>query len=104
MPGPTRGLHRWALGLAVLLAAALAVTTWQDSGAWALVLLGVPVALSAAAYRGAPTASSSWLTGAAGVLVLVWAVLLAQGIGLFFLPVAVLLGLAAFTETEVVRR
>lgn len=104
MPGPTRGLHRWALGLAVLVALALAVTTWQDSGIVAAVLLGVPVVLSAAAYATAPTARSSWVTGTAAVLVLVWAVLLAQGVGLFFLPVAVLLGLAAATETEVVRR
>ncbi|MGY2129150.1 hypothetical protein [Blastococcus sp. SYSU DS0617] len=106
MTVPARGgrLHRWATGLAVLVALALVVPVVQDSGAWAVVLLGVPVVLALAAMWSAGTRWSVWATGAAAVLVLVWSLLLAQGIGLFFLPVAVLLGFAAVAETRTVRR
>jgi hypothetical protein len=92
---------RWAaLGAALVAAAALAPAAARDSGRFAAVLLGVPVVLAALPVgwdlvTGRPQAAIDW---PAAILAMGWAVLLALGIGLAFVPAA-LLQLAAATAS-----
>ena len=91
--------HRWsrwlrwaALGAAVVAAAVLAPAAARDSGWFAAVLLGVPVVLAALPVgwdlvTGPPQAAIDW---PAAILAMGWAVLLALGIGLAFVPAALL--------------
>ena len=88
---------QWGALLAAL-AAAVTVwpTTWPDSGAFALLLLGVPVVLAAASL-GIPEQArwrrvGAWLFA---LLLLGWALLLGLGVGLVFVPAALLLLAAA---------
>jgi hypothetical protein len=99
--------HRWsrwlrwaALAAAALAAALLAPAAAQDSGWFAAVLLGVPVALAAipVGWDLATGHSRAVIDWPAAILALVWAVLLALGVGLAFVPAA-LLQLAAATIT-----
>jgi hypothetical protein len=91
---------RWAaLGAAVVTAAALAPLVVADSGSFAAVLLGVPVVLAALPlgwdlFTGRPHGAIDW---PAAVLAMGWAVLLALGIGLAFVPAALLQLAAAAT-------
>jgi hypothetical protein len=91
---------RWAaLGAAVFAAAVLAPAAARDSGSFAAVLLGVPVVLAAFPVgwhlvTGRPQAAIDWL---AAILAMGWAVLLALGIGLAFVPAALLQLAAAAT-------
>jgi hypothetical protein len=96
---------RWsALGAAVVAAALLAPSAGRDSGWFAAVLLGVPVVLAALPVgwdlvTGRPHAAIDW---PAALLAMGWAVLLALGIGLAFLPAALLqLAAAATARTAV---
>jgi hypothetical protein len=71
-------------------AAALAPAAARDSGRFAAVLLGVPVVLAALPVgwdlvTGRPQAAIDW---PAAILAMGWAVLLALGIGLAFVPAA----------------
>jgi hypothetical protein len=100
--GPAAPWSRWlrwaALGAAVVAAAGFAPAAARDSGWFAVVLLGVPVVLAAIPVgwdlvTGRPQAAIDWL---AAILTMGWAVLLALGIGLAFVPAA-LLQLAAAT-------
>lgn len=90
---------QWAPPLAAVVAAvAVWPTTWPDSGAFALLLLGVPVVL-AAAPLGMPEQArwrraGVWLVA---LLQLGWALLLGLGVGLLFVPAALLLVAAAAT-------
>lgn len=104
--GPTaprwsRWLRFTALAAAAIAATLLAPAVFRDSGAFAFVLLGVPVALAAVpvgltlATGGSP-AVVDWL---AAVLAMVWAILLALGIGLAFVPAALLQFAAAAVAT-----
>jgi len=95
-----RPLHWGALLTAVAAAVAAWSTTWSDSGAFALLLLGVPVVLAAASL-GIPEQArwrrvGVWLFA---LLLLGWALLLGLGVGLVFVPAALLL-LAAATVTN----
>ena len=95
-----RALHGGALLSAVAAAVAVWSTTWSDAGAFALLLLGVPVVLAAASL-GIPERArwrrvSIWLFA---VLLLGWALLLGLGVGLVFVPSALLL-LAAATVSN----
>ena len=96
---------RWsALGLAVLVAAVLLVPTWRDSGAVAVLLLGLPAAVCLVAVltrRTRYAGAVSWLAAAA---VLGWALLLGLGIGPVFLPVAAVLAVAAARHEPARRR
>src|SRR5262245_30984523 len=91
---------RWAaLGAAVVAAAVLTPAAARDSGRFAAVLLGVPVVLAALPVgwdlvTGRPQAAIDWL---AAILAIGWAVLLALGIGLVFVPAALLQLAAAAT-------
>jgi hypothetical protein len=84
---------RWAaLGVAVVAAAVLAPAAAPDSGWFAAVLLGVPVVLAALPVgwdlvTGRLHAAIDW---PAAILAMGWAVLLALGIGLAFVPAALL--------------
>jgi hypothetical protein len=97
---------RWAaLGAAVVAAAVFAYAAARDSGWFAAVLLGVPVVLAALPVgwdlvTGRPHAAID-LTAA--ILAMGWAVLLALGIGLAFVPAA-LLQLAAAATTSAADR
>ena len=91
-----RPLQWGALLTAVAAAVAVWSTTWSDSGAFALLLLGVPVVL-AAACLGIPEQArwrrvGVWLFA---LLLLGWALLLGLGVGLIFVPAALLLLAAA---------
>src|SRR5262245_35197237 len=91
---------RWtALGAAVVTAAVLTPAAARDSGSFAAVLLGVPVVLAALPlgwdlYTGRPHGAIDW---PAAALSMGWAVLLALGIGLAFVPAALLQLSAAAT-------
>lgn len=95
-----RPLHWGALLAAVAAAVTVWPTTWPDSGAFALLLLGVPVVLTAACL-GIPEQArwrvSVWL---AALLLLGWALLLGLGVGLVFVPAALLLLAAAGTVSN----
>jgi hypothetical protein len=100
--------HRWsqwlrlaALGAAAVAAVVLAPAAARDSGRFAAVLLGVPIVLAAVPagwylFTGRPRGGIDWL---AAVLAIGWAVLLALGIGLAFVPAALLQLAAAATAT-----
>jgi hypothetical protein len=93
---------RWAaLGAAVVAAAVLAPAAGRDSGWFAAVLLGVPVALAALPVgwdlvTGRPKAA---IDGLVALLAMGWAILLALGIGLAFVPAALLQLAAAATAS-----
>jgi hypothetical protein len=95
---------RWAaLGSAVVAAVVLAPAAARDSGSFAAVLLGVPVVLAALPagwdlVTGRPGAAIEW---PAAILAMGWAVLLALGIGLAFVPAALLQFAAAATASAV---
>lgn len=87
---------RWsALGLAALIAAWLAAEVWQDAGAFAFLLLGLPVVVCLVAVLTSRSRYARWVTWAAAAVVLGWSLVLGLGIGLFFLPVAFVLAAAA---------
>jgi len=92
---------QWGVLVAALVAAVAAAvaawpTTWSDSGAHAILLLGVPVVLGAASLclpeQGRWRWFGVWLVA---LLLLGWALLLGLGVGLIFVPAALLLLLAA---------
>ena len=97
---------RWAaLAAAAVTATVLAPASASDSGSFAVVLLGVPVALAAIQVgselvTGHPWAAVDWPTA---ILALGWALLLALGIGLAFVPAALLQLAAAATATGIGR-
>jgi hypothetical protein len=104
---PGRRLRWAALILTALVAVVLAPYTVADSGAAASYLLGVPVlaaALPAAADGAGRYVTAATVVGAATVGI--WAFLLALGIGMAFLPGALLLvgALAADRASGVARR
>jgi len=81
---------RWtALVLAAAAAAILAIPVWADSGSFAIWGLGLPVALCVPPVIAGSSRYSGLVTGLSGVAQLAWAVLLALGVGLYFLPAAV---------------
>jgi hypothetical protein len=90
---------RWGAVVAALMAAALLVPdTKAESGMFALVLLGVPVAVCALAAfvsevaEGGAGRVAAW---AGALLMLAWVLLLGLGVGLAFAPAALLLVCAA---------
>jgi hypothetical protein len=91
---------RWsAFGAALTAAAVLAPAAARDSRWFAAVLLGVPVVLAAFSVwwdlvSGRPQAAIDW---PAAILAMGWAVLLSLGIGLAFVPAALLQLAAAAT-------
>ncbi|MEU8162083.1 hypothetical protein [Micromonospora parva] len=100
-PADTRSVLRWsALAITVLVAAALAPFTVDDSGAAAGYLLGVPVVaavLPVLAQRfGRLTVAADLM---AALVITGWGLLLGLGIGGAFLPaVALLLASAVVTR------
>ena len=93
---------RWvALVAAAVAAVVLAPAVARDSGWFAIVLLGVPIVLAALPV------GLNWITGRArsgidwlaAILAMAWAVLLALGIGVAFLPAALLQFAAAAAAT-----
>jgi uncharacterized membrane protein len=95
-PAHSDRVLRWsALGLTVLVAILLTPLTVADSGSAAVYLLGVPVI--AALLPVMASFADRFVTTAdilGGVMMMVWALLLAMGIGAAFLPAAVLLFVA----------
>jgi hypothetical protein len=93
---------RWAaFATAAVAAVMLAPAVVRDSGWFATVLLGVPVVLAALPVglnriTGRCWSGIDWL---AAILAMAWAVLLALGIGVAFLPAALLQFAAAATAT-----
>lgn len=103
--GSRRQWSRWlqwaAFVVAVLAAVVVGPAAVRDSGWFAVVLLGVPIVLAALPPAWDLTVGRAgsvvmWLTA---VLTLVWAVLLALGLGLVFLPAAFLMLAAATIRT-----
>jgi hypothetical protein len=80
---------RWvAFGLALVPAAVLFGPVWADSGSFAVWGLGLPVLLSLvpiAAGSSRYAVAGTWL---AAVALLSWSLLLALGVGVYFLPAA----------------
>jgi hypothetical protein len=97
---------RWAaLAAAAVAAGVLAPAAARDSGRFAVVLLGIPVVLAAISagwelLTGHPRAAVDW---AAAILAMGWAMLLALGVGLAFVPAALLQIAAAATATGIGR-
>jgi hypothetical protein len=96
---------RWtALVLAAAAAAILAVPVWADSGTFAIWGLGLPVALCIAPIVAGPSRYSDLVAGTSAVAQLAWAVLLALGVGLYFLPAALVELAAAVRQPRAQRR
>ncbi len=97
----SRWLRSAALGAAVVAAAVLALAATRDSGWFAAVLLGVPVVLAAlpAGWDLVTGRSQAAIDWPAAILAMGWAVLLALGIGLAFVPAALLQLAAAATAS-----
>jgi len=98
------GLRWTALGLAVAAAAILAVPVWADSGTFAIWGLGLPVALSALPVVAGSSRFAIAVTWASAIAQLVWAVLLALGVGGYLLPAAVVELMAAAWQPRAERR
>jgi hypothetical protein len=92
-------LSALALALAVVAAVGLFPVTWEDSGTFALWALGGPVLVAALPLLPTPGRTSVVVTWLAGLALLVWAFLLALGIGLFLLPAALVELAAAAVRT-----
>lgn len=96
---------RWtALVLAAAAAAILAVPVWADSGTFAIWGLGLPVALCVPPIVAGSSRYSALVTGASAVAQLAWAVLLALGVGVYFLPAALVELVAAAWQSRPERR
>lgn len=92
-PAARRWLRWAALAAAAVTALVLAPSVVHDAGAFTAVLLGVPVALAALPLAwemviGEPAGRRATVDWIAAVLAMSWAILLALGIGLAFLPAA----------------
>jgi hypothetical protein len=99
-----RALRRAGLVLTALVAAVLTPSTVEDSGVAAAYLLGVPVAGAAIPLLAELRDSAVTLADAVGAAVVTgWGLLLALGIGMFFLPGGFLL-LAAMIARIAARR
>ena len=96
--GTPRALRALALVLAVLTAALAVADAWSDSGGFALLALGLPVAASLAAVLGSSSRLAVPLTWAAALVMLAWALLLGLGLGGVLLPAALVEALAAVTQ------
>ncbi|MGY1857923.1 hypothetical protein [Modestobacter sp. SYSU DS0290] len=87
--GPATVLRWVAVGLALAAAAVLAPEVWRDSGAFAVVALGLPtVVLLVPALTGGSRWSAT-ITAVAAAAVLAWAVVWGLGGGLLLLPAVV---------------
>lgn len=100
-PATARWLRWAALAAALVAAVVLAAAVASDAGWFAIVLVGVPVALAALPVgwerlTGRDVAAVNW---GAAVLALGWAVLLALGVGLALIPAALLQLAAAAAAT-----
>ncbi len=97
--GPSRipRALRIAAGMVTVAVASMLVwPAWQDSGAFALVLVGVPVVCAIVMI--AATVADRWAalaTWTAAVALLIWSLLTSLGLGLYFLGPAVLMIVAA---------
>lgn len=87
-----------ALLAAVAAAVAVWPTAWRDAGTFTFLLLGVPVVLAAASL-GIPEQARWRRAGVwvSALLLLGWSLLLGLGVGLVFVPAALLLLAAAGT-------
>lgn len=81
-------LRLLAVGLAVIAAAGLIPIVWSDSGAFAIWGSGLPVLVTLVPLFAARSRFGPVVTGGAAGFLLVWALLLALGVGLFLLPAA----------------
>ncbi len=101
--GPGRGARALRLAAAVATAAVAAVVAspaWRDSGAFAIVVVGVPLLCAAAALvvplGGRSGAAAAW---GAAVVMLGWSLLTALGLGGYFLVPSALMVAAAVAAT-----
>ena len=92
-----RALRWLALAAVVVAAAFLAASTWEDSGTFAILALGLPLLLCLAPLL-VPSRLVAPVTWGAAAALLAWSVLLGLGIGLHFLPAALLQVAAAAAE------
>ena len=94
------GVRIAACVFAVVVALIIVGPAWADSGAFALLLVGVPIFLAAGSLlvkgHGRRTAAVVWV---AAVLMLGWALLTGLGSGLFFLGPAIVMVAAATAST-----
>lgn len=88
----TRWLRRATLAITVLAAALLTPYTVADSGAAAWYLLGVPVIAAAVPVVVDQIGSGHWVADLLGAVVMTgWGIIIALGLGLAFLPPALLM-------------
>ena len=101
----TSAVLRWAaLAVSGLVAIALFGPGWADSGAFALIALGLPVVLSGAGVLAGSSRYGAAVTWVAALVQLAWSLLLGLGIGLFLLPAALLEIAAAVAPTVPAQR
>lgn len=99
--GTTASALRWLAGaVTVGLAISFFPTAWDDSGAFAFVLVGVPVLAAALALSAVPAGRATALTWIAAVVMLGWSLITALGLGIYFLVPSLLLFLAAAMSTH----
>lgn len=100
-----RWLRLVAVILTLVVAAVVAAPAWDDSGSFALVLVGIPVGCAAIVLMtslvGRSAALAAWVAG--GVMML-WGLLTGLGLGAYFLVPAVLMIAAAAASTGEARR
>lgn len=94
------GLRIAACVFTVVLALTVVGSAWADSGAFALLLVGVPILLAAGSLmakgNGRRMTAVLWV---AAVLMLGWALLTGLGLGMFFLGPAIVMLAAATAST-----
>jgi hypothetical protein len=100
-PGRGAGALRFAAAIATAaVAAVVASPAWQDSGAFAIALVGVPLLCAAAVLAAPPGGRSAPVVAwGAAVVMLGWSLLTALGLGGNFLVPSVLMVATAVAAT-----
>jgi hypothetical protein len=90
-----------AAAVTVLVAALAAAPAWRDGGAFAVLLVGVPLLCAGAALAaGRGRRGAVPVMGTAAVIMLVWSLLTGLGVGGWFLAPSALLLAAAVASTR----
>ncbi|GAA3463757.1 hypothetical protein ACFFSW_31390 [Saccharothrix longispora] len=102
VPGTSGRALRWvAVAVTVGIAVALFPVVWSDSGGATAYLLGLPLVVAAAVVAADLTGRAvGVVTAVAALVMLVWALVLGLGPGVYFALPALILGLAALASVR----
>ena len=99
-----RTLQLVAVLLTLVVAAVVVGPAWQDSGSFALVLVGIPLACALITFLAPRTRHAILLAWIAAVTMLLWSLVIGLGLGVNFQPPAILLIASATSATLEARR